>query len=149
MPVPNLLLPCLCHVCYCRTCAKPITAVAVPNLLLPYLYQTCYCCTCTTSVLSLHYPLHSKGQSPTFIIIIIIIIIIIVFYLFSPVSCLSGGGLPVRPDRNQASKPLPQHGTYGQCLLPLLMILYVLPYFSIDNAHLMYNAHPKLFRHSF
>jgi hypothetical protein len=22
-------------------------------------------------------------------------------------------------------------------------------YFSIDNAHLMYNAHPKLFRHSF
>jgi hypothetical protein len=24
-----------------------------------------------------------------------------------------------------------------------------LPYFSIDNAHLMYNAHPKLFRHSF
>ena len=23
------------------------------------------------------------------------------------------------------------------------------PYFSIDNAHLMYNAHPKLFRHSF
>jgi hypothetical protein len=24
-----------------------------------------------------------------------------------------------------------------------------LPYFSIDNAHLMYNAHPKLFRHCF
>ena len=24
-----------------------------------------------------------------------------------------------------------------------------LPYFSIDNLHLMYNAHPKLFRHSF
>ena len=24
-----------------------------------------------------------------------------------------------------------------------------LPYFSIDNAHLMYNAHPKLFRHYF
>jgi hypothetical protein len=24
-----------------------------------------------------------------------------------------------------------------------------LPYFSIDNAQLMYNAHPKLFRHSF
>jgi hypothetical protein len=24
-----------------------------------------------------------------------------------------------------------------------------LPYFSIDNAHLMYNAHHKLFRHSF
>jgi hypothetical protein len=24
-----------------------------------------------------------------------------------------------------------------------------LPYFSIDNANLMYNAHPKLFRHSF
>jgi len=22
------------------------------------------------------------------------------------------------------------------------------PYFSIDNAHLMYNAHPKVFRHS-
>jgi hypothetical protein len=25
----------------------------------------------------------------------------------------------------------------------------LIPYFSIDNAHLMYNAHPKLFRHSF
>ena len=25
----------------------------------------------------------------------------------------------------------------------------LLPYFSIDNAHLMYNAHPKLLRHSF
>jgi hypothetical protein len=24
-----------------------------------------------------------------------------------------------------------------------------LPYFSIDNAHLMYNVHPKLFRYSF
>jgi len=24
-----------------------------------------------------------------------------------------------------------------------------LPYFSLDNAHLMYNAHPKLFRHCF
>jgi hypothetical protein len=24
-----------------------------------------------------------------------------------------------------------------------------LPYFSIDNAHLLYNAHPKLFRHFF
>jgi hypothetical protein len=24
-----------------------------------------------------------------------------------------------------------------------------IPYFSRDNAHLMYNAHPKLFRHSF
>jgi hypothetical protein len=24
-----------------------------------------------------------------------------------------------------------------------------IPYFSIDNAHLMYNTHPKLFRHSF
>jgi hypothetical protein len=24
-----------------------------------------------------------------------------------------------------------------------------IPYFSIDNAHLMYNAHLKLFRHSF
>ena len=23
------------------------------------------------------------------------------------------------------------------------------PYFSIDKVHLMYNAHPKLFRHSF
>ena len=26
---------------------------------------------------------------------------------------------------------------------------FKVPYFSIDNAHLMYNAHPKLFRHSF
>jgi len=26
---------------------------------------------------------------------------------------------------------------------------FYIPYFSIDNAHLMYNAHPKLFRHSF
>jgi hypothetical protein len=25
----------------------------------------------------------------------------------------------------------------------------VLQYFSIDNAHLMYKAHPKLFQHSF
>jgi hypothetical protein len=24
-----------------------------------------------------------------------------------------------------------------------------IPYFLVDNAHLMYNAHPKLFRHSF
>jgi hypothetical protein len=24
-----------------------------------------------------------------------------------------------------------------------------IPYFTIDNAHLMYKAHPKLFRHSF
>jgi hypothetical protein len=24
-----------------------------------------------------------------------------------------------------------------------------LPYFSVDNAHIMYNAHPKLFRQSF
>jgi hypothetical protein len=24
-----------------------------------------------------------------------------------------------------------------------------LPYFSIDKAHLMYNVHPKFFRHSF
>ena len=29
-----------------------------------------------------------------------------------------------------------------------LIEIYI-PYFSIDNAHLMYNAHPKLFRHSF
>jgi hypothetical protein len=27
--------------------------------------------------------------------------------------------------------------------------VFRLPYFSIDKAHLMYNAHPKLFRHSF
>jgi hypothetical protein len=26
---------------------------------------------------------------------------------------------------------------------------FKIPYFSIDNAHLMYNTHPKLFRHSF
>jgi hypothetical protein len=25
----------------------------------------------------------------------------------------------------------------------------IIPYFSIDKAHLMYNAHPRLFRHSF
>jgi hypothetical protein len=24
-----------------------------------------------------------------------------------------------------------------------------IPYFSVHNVHLMYNAHPKLFRHSF
>ena len=24
-----------------------------------------------------------------------------------------------------------------------------IPYLSIDNAHLMYNVHPKLFQHSF
>jgi hypothetical protein len=28
-------------------------------------------------------------------------------------------------------------------------IRFKIPYFSIDNAHLMYNANPKLFRHSF
>jgi hypothetical protein len=27
--------------------------------------------------------------------------------------------------------------------------LKYIPYFSIDNAHLIYNAHPKHFRHSF
>jgi len=36
----------------------------------------------------------------------------------------------------------------------MLQVVYVgffllLSYFSIDNAHLIYNAHPKLFRHSF
>jgi hypothetical protein len=41
-------------------------------------------------------------------------------------------------------------------LLLLLLLLQcnvrhtsIVPYFSIDNAHLMYNAHPKFFRHSF
>ena len=29
------------------------------------------------------------------------------------------------------------------------VIIIIIPYFSIDNAHLMCNAHPKLFRHSF
>ena len=33
--------------------------------------------------------------------------------------------------------------------LRLHTLATILPYFSIDNAHLMYNAHPKLFRHSF
>ena len=28
-------------------------------------------------------------------------------------------------------------------------LLLLLPYFSIDNARLMYNTHPNLFRHSF
>ena len=28
-------------------------------------------------------------------------------------------------------------------------VILFIPYFSIDNAYLMYNAHPKLFRHSF
>ena len=28
-------------------------------------------------------------------------------------------------------------------------IYKIIPYFSIDNAHVMYNAHPKIFRHSF
>jgi hypothetical protein len=27
--------------------------------------------------------------------------------------------------------------------------IFHIPYFSIDNSHLMYNAHPKLFRRSF
>jgi hypothetical protein len=30
----------------------------------------------------------------------------------------------------------------------LLLYIYI-PYFLVDNAHLMYNAQPKLFRHSF
>ena len=34
-------------------------------------------------------------------------------------------------------------------LVALVRSSVELPYFSIDNAHLMYNAHPKLFRHSF
>jgi len=34
-------------------------------------------------------------------------------------------------------------------LLNTTVVAFKLPYFSIDNAHLMYNAHPKLFRHSF
>jgi hypothetical protein len=33
--------------------------------------------------------------------------------------------------------------------LVLMKFNNILPYFSIDNAHLMYNAHPKLFLHSF
>jgi hypothetical protein len=36
----------------------------------------------------------------------------------------------------------------GQFLLEKLTVHYI-PYCSIDNAHLMYNAHSKLFRHSF
>jgi hypothetical protein len=28
---------------------------------------------------------------------------------------------------------------------PTKNFIFDLPYFSIDNAHLMYNAHPKLF----
>ena len=35
------------------------------------------------------------------------------------------------------------HNCILKCFPPLCKIL---PYFSIDNAHLMYNAHPKLFR---
>jgi hypothetical protein len=31
----------------------------------------------------------------------------------------------------------------------IIICIYKIPYFSIDNAHLMYNPHPKLFRHSF
>ena len=42
-------------------------------------------------------------------------------------------------------------------LVPVFFTFYLqgvlklkeIPYFSIDNAHLMYNAHPKLFRNSF
>jgi hypothetical protein len=33
--------------------------------------------------------------------------------------------------------------TYRRCCINYIQ------YFSIDNAHLMYNAHPRLFRHSF
>jgi hypothetical protein len=50
VPVPYLLLPWLWHICYCRTCTKPVTAVPVPYLLLPYLYRTCYCRACTVPV---------------------------------------------------------------------------------------------------
>jgi hypothetical protein len=38
---------------------------------------------------------------------------------------------------------------YGCVWLYFQNIKMKLPYFSIDNAHLIYNAHPKLFRHSF
>jgi hypothetical protein len=39
--------------------------------------------------------------------------------------------------------------TYGLILTYMLNIQIVVPYFLIDNVHLMYNAHSKLFRHSF
>jgi len=36
-----------------------------------------------------------------------------------------------------------------QVRLPASTLAYKIPNFSIDNAHLMYNAQPELFRHSF
>jgi hypothetical protein len=38
---------------------------------------------------------------------------------------------------------------YTNFLVLQALIQIKLPYFSIYNAQLMYNAHPKLFRHSF
>ena len=46
----QMLLLCLCHICYCRACTKPVTAVLVPDLLLQCPYQTCYCSACTRPV---------------------------------------------------------------------------------------------------
>jgi hypothetical protein len=46
--------------------------------------------------------------------------------------------------------PLTQSATHNWNVHHLFPILAsYLPYFSIDNAHPRYNAHPKLFRHSF
>ena len=55
-------------------------------------------------------------------------------------------------NHNSVSKNNTAHFTrlfQGRCAQCVRYTKYKLPYFSIDNAHLMYNAHPKLFRHSF
>jgi len=62
--------------------------------------------------------------------------------------------------RNAVSVPKRRHIKFRcrgitQNILPINIVVLdeythsTLPYFSIDNTHLMYNAHPKLFRHSF
>jgi hypothetical protein len=39
--------------------------------------------------------------------------------------------------------------SYITYLYSIVFFFFNIPYFSIDNAHLMYNAHPKPFWHSF
>jgi hypothetical protein len=39
--------------------------------------------------------------------------------------------------------------TFGHITNMDIIFLALVPYFSIDNMHLMYNVHLKLFRHSF
>ena len=61
-----------------------------------------------------------------------------------------GGELPPERARfSSTSRPKPEITWFFFLNSLFNFVLSQLPYFSIYNAHLMYNAHPKLFRHSF